>query len=416
MMYDTTTLNGLWFTQANLVDVGGILVLFQLDIEADGEVINQVILRAVKDDLVSEDLITIEEITVTSEGTFSIVLEGLTFPAMFSPTGSDVEMNLTLDAQATPEGFCGGLTGQLLTLGIPLSMSTFAAIPWDDRSVTSPNSCDLGGPVEFPRLEVCPTLTEGENIFESAGEMRRVKFILPSNYTPEMTWPLVTLWHGLGSTAERIEDKARMEDLVEERAFILAIPSSTVMPIEGDDNNESPWAALSGQDSIDLAFFDDLITCSQAQWNIDPNRVHVTGMSWGGLWTAFLTVARGDVIASSVGMSSGLIPSYPNPENKIPYLAAWGGDRDLYGGQSFDILAGQLLDTFIEAGHFVVTCDHGEVHNTDLEDTHLWLPDFSPWVIQFLMDHPKGLDELPYAEGLPEGVYPDYCEIPMIED
>ena len=52
--------------------------------------------------------------------------------------------------------------------------------------------------------------------------------------------------------------------------------------------------------------------------------------------------------------------------------------------------------------------------NHELE--HVWETEFSPWVVRFLLDHPKGMGELPYAAGLPEGVYPAYCEVVSAEE
>nr|ADI18896.1 hypothetical protein [uncultured delta proteobacterium HF0010_08B07] len=51
--------------------------------------------------------------------------------------------------------------------------------------------------------------------------------------------------------------------------------------------------------------------------------------------------------------------------------------------------------------------------NHDLE--HVWETKFIPWVVRFLLDHPKGINELPYAVGLPDGAHPDYCEVVSAE-
>jgi hypothetical protein len=126
-------------------------------------------------------------------------------------------------------------------------------------------------------------------------------------------------------------------------------------------------------------------------------------MSGGGLWTAYLTVFRSEAIASAVGMSSGLIPDYPEGATPIPYLAAWGGTEDLSYDQDFHILAQNLINDFNTDDRFLMACDHGQEHN--------WRAEFTPWVIRFLLDHPRGLGELPYADALPDGVYPDYCEV-----
>ena len=50
----------------------------------------------------------------------------------------------------------------------------------------------------------------------------------------------------------------------------------------------------------------------------------------------------------------------------------------------------------------MVVCDHGLGHELE--------PEFWPWALAFLMDHPAGVDPEPYVDGLPEG-FPSYCEI-----
>jgi predicted esterase len=397
MGWDASTLQGLWFMKVRLVDVGGLETAFQVEIEASESTLTKVVFRAYGAGMISEDLTTLNDIEIDADGKFTLPLTGMILPAMFSPSGSQVELDLTLSAQASDLGFCGGIMGSVVTLEIPLMSSTFASVPWDDREGMTPASCEDGSATEIPRIETCPVLTDGENTIESGGYMRMVKIITPSYFTPEMTWPLVTLWHGFTSNVDEIQEYAQMNDLVESEGFVLAVPSS-----RGDAGLE--WDSLSADDSPDLAFFDDLVKCTKESFSIDPQRVHVTGFSGGGLWSAYLSVFRSEVVASTVGMSSGLIPDYPDPEQKIPYLAAWGGDEDIAYDQDFVRLAGSLIEAFLANGHFVVSCDHGQEHN--------WDPEFSSWVIRFLIDHPKNIEGIPYAEGLPTEEYPDYCEIP----
>ena len=83
-------------------------------------------------------------------------------------------------------------------------------------------------------------------------------------------------------------------------------------------------------------------------------------------------------------------------------MVAWGGPQDIAFDQNFDNLAHNLLAALLPAGHFVVACNHGQQHK--------WLPEFTPWALQFLLDHPRGVTPEPYAGGLP-AVFPAFCEI-----
>ncbi len=403
MMTNETSM--LWFLKVKLVDLGGITTAFQVELKQNPDVPNvytHFIIRAVKEGNISDDLADVTDIMIAEDGTFSVNLN-MILPAAFSPSLSDVELNLVLAAQTFDSGFCGGITGEVVTLGSMLNRSTFAAVPWEQMSDMSPSSCEDQGPKSYPRVETCPALITGENTFESAGLMRKVKIFTPADTTAQSAdLPLIFLWHGLGGTADDIEMDAQLNTLINDQKFILAVPSSDEA-VEGIE-----WASASYQDSQDLAFFDDMVKCIGEAFPVDQNRIHTTGLSAGGLWTAYLSMTRSEVLASAVGMSSGLLPGYPMmaPARKIPYLVAWGGVNDIAYDQNFDQLAQTLITNLMANGHFVLTCNHGQEHK--------WLPEFSPWALKFLLDHPKDLAQEPYTstESLPE-VYPDYCMIPM---
>ena len=393
--FDATSYEGVWDVKIRLVDVGNIEVDFLMTISASAAQLDNVTLAVKRRGAVSEVIATLSDVPVNADGTFEVAIGETAVPAEFSPTGSAVVVTFTLSARPNSAGFCGGVIGEVVSLSLPINASSFGATP-EGSVVEVPGSCDdETEPVALPRIDLCPELNEGMNVISSAGYERTFEVILPTQYTPEERWPLVTLWHGFGSDLDTIKEISEMANFVDERGFILVVPTSY-------PGGAVEWDSLAPVDSPDLAFFDDLTRCLFESWSIDQDRLHVTGMSGGGLWTAYLTVFRSEVIASAVGMSSGLIPDYPAEVNPIPYLAAWGGVNDIAYDQDFHILAQDLIDEF-KIGRFLMACNHRQEHN--------WLPEFTPWVIQFLLDHPRGPGGSPYAMGLPEGVYPGYCEV-----
>ena len=391
---------GSWDMRIRLVDVGDIEVDFVLDITASEGQLDLVEVKSQSGGMVSEVIATVMNVPVDEEGEFELQVNEAAIPADYSPTGSSVVVSFTLTSRSSGFGFCGEVTGDVVTLMLPIAMSTFGAVK-SGTSATLFGSCDdESGPAMLPRIEECPALTAGMNVINSADYDRAFEVILPSQYTAEESWPLVTLWHGFGSDPATIKANTQFESFVDEQGFILVIPTSY-------PGGAVEWDSLAATDSPDLAFFDDLTQCLGEAFSVDENRVHVTGMSGGGLWTAYLTTFRSEVIASSVGMSSGLIPDYPEGVTPIPYLAAWGGETDVAYDQDFHILAQDLLIDFAADDRFLMACNHGQEHE--------WLPEFTPWVLRFLLDHPRGIGERPYAGGLPEGVYPDYCEVVTAE-
>ena len=126
-------------------------------------------------------------------------------------------------------------------------------------------------------------------------------------------------------------------------------------------------------------------------------------MSLGGIFTGTLIATRSDVIASAAPFSGGIFREKVDGWVPIPTLLSWGGEDDTYYGQNFHDLAALMTERLVGDGHFTISCNHGLGHSLSGE---LW-----PYAFRFLMDHPRGVDPLPYGtEGLPEE-FPEYCSI-----
>ena len=396
--------SGAYHVGVSLTELGGFVFPLKVEIDAEviesGGIIRRFSVRAVKDGEVSDPIAVLTDLPVSAEGTFEAALPETSMPAAFSPTGSDVVFEISFHATIQSRDFiCGHIDGMLTTLDTPLTESTFGAEPWETRGDQPPVRCG-GGAAETncPRVEAaaCPELAAGlVTGFESCGLERTFILHLPADHDPATPRPVVFLWHGLGDEATAILEGTAMADFVDQEDFILITPSSQALPVE--------WDQLAVADNADLAFFDDMVTCAQAKLGADPNRVHVTGMSAGGLWSTYLAVFRSQVIASAAPMSGGLIADYAVPPRKMPVLVSWGGETDQAVDQDFHVFAQNLMSDLEMGGHFYVSCNH--------RAEHAWHPQFTPWVLRFLFDHPFDVAPEPYAEMLPD-VFPDYCVIP----
>lgn len=397
--------NGLYAMSFGVSAVGGLAVPFQLDVQTmsgglggSDPRFERFDLRAVAaDGSLSEILVSTSGDPVSEDG-FSVDLGEFVLPGAYSVTGSDVTIAAVLEGQsASQSSLCGELTGQLVTFGIDLAGSTFGAVPWDDREGGVPTSCDTGTVEEIPRLEVCPAITDGLNTgFVSGAVPRDFEVVLPSDYDSAQSYPLIFVYHGFGGTIASMLDEAQLRPYADSQRVILVVP-------QGEDiGGQDGWDAFSDPlTNLDLVLFDDMLHCAQETFSVDPDRIYVTGMSNGGLFTGYLLATRASVFAAAAPMSGGMGIASTDAATP-PVLGLWGGESDLAFDQDFNLLTTGMLNTLVLQGNFAIGCNHELGHTLD--------PAFWPWVLQFLAEHPKGISPEPYAAGLPES-FPDYCAI-----
>ena len=232
--------------------------------------------------------------------------------------------------------------------------------------------------------------------FLSAGVERTFDLVVPSNYSPDSSWPLLFAYHGINSNIAAMLDWSELRSFADTHNVLIVAPQA--LDLAGAvvfDSFSDP------QNNRDLMLFDDMVTCISESYSVDPERVWVTGMSAGGLMTGMLIARRNDVIASAAPFSGGIGVEYVSASRQMPVLVSWGGEWDEAFGQNFHTMANNMIQTLQENDHFVVACDHNQGHSLAKE---YWY-----WALQFLADHPRDLDRQPYAS-LPE-VFPAYCAI-----
>jgi phospholipase/carboxylesterase len=96
---------------------------------------------------------------------------------------------------------------------------------------------------------------------------------VPEYYTPDRAWPLIMALHG-GSGNGRGFLWTWLRD-ARSRGAILIAPTAT-----GNTSNKSTWALMG--DDTDTPNLNRILDLVRARWNIDSNRMLLTGMSDGG--------------------------------------------------------------------------------------------------------------------------------------
>ena len=214
--------------------------------------------------------------------------------------------------------------------------------------------------------------------------------------------PLVVYWHGLGRSAA---DAARLGSdvmaAILEAGGIVAAPERSEKR-EVSDFGMPPWLLAYGTgEEDDLFVLDEVVACAEREVGIDNARIHITGMSAGGLQAGQVGPRRSQYVASMAVFSGGQFedPEAQDPDNHYAVILFHGGPDDQVL-ISFDSMQTAYRDRLQERGHFVLLCDHGQGHTVP--------PDAAAAAWVFLADHPKGIDPEPYADQLPATI-PDYC-------
>ena len=236
--------------------------------------------------------------------------------------------------------------------------------------------------------------TNGEIL--TSGATRRFLLHLPESLPQDRSVPLVVDLHGFAQWPANQRDISNWDDLADEKGFIVVHPEGTGFPRR--------WASHSPdepQTDRDVTFIADLIDHLSAEHPIDPDRIHVAGISNGGGMAFVLSCELSDRVAS-IGTVAGLF-AHPweacDRTRPVPLIAFHGLDDEIVP------FAGGPLDGPL-GGTRWSDCDGGAdvILHTIADGGHTWpggdpLPEFiagytSPAIDatatmwEFFEDHP----------------------------
>ena len=171
----------------------------------------------------------------------------------------------------------------------------------------------------FISLSSTAQLVDESFVFE--GVQRNHKVYVPANFSENM--PLVLNLHGYTSNAFQQVFYTNMNAVAEQNDFMVVFPDGTT-----DQNGITFWnSEILGESVNDLGYLEALIDSMILNYNIDPSRVYMCGMSNGGFmsyYSACELSTRIAAIASVTGTMNNAIYDNCNPERAVPVLEIHG--------------------------------------------------------------------------------------------
>jgi hypothetical protein len=260
-------------------------------------------------------------------------------------------------------------------------------------------------------------LVAGKNSITSMGNARSFLLAVPSNLMPSEHLPVIFLWYWLKGSSQNFYTVGDVQAAVDQQRFLAVIPDA-----KGDLFYNWPFTVNDMPPRVDeeYTFFDDMLSCVSAQFNVNASCVSTVGVSAGALFTDQLVGARSEYLSSFVSLSGGvayptptvLLRPWTPPSHTLPALVLWGGAQDdclLIAFQSASQVLEQDLDN---ACAFLVECIHNCGHSEPPFTASQGLSTYAGlWA--FALDHPYWLPTgtSPYTtNGLPPGM-PSWCAI-----
>jgi len=156
----------------------------------------------------------------------------------------------------------------------------------------------------------------------------------PASYQPGTIVPMIVMLHGCTQTPADFAAGTQMDQLADQKQFIVVYPQQT-----STYNLEDCWnwfdpadqSRGSGEPAI-IAGIVQTVEHSTAQWTIDSHRVYVAGLSAGAAMAVLLGATYPDIFAA-IGVQSGLEYKAATTSNDAFTALRQGGPDPMQQGQ-----------------------------------------------------------------------------------
>lgn len=157
----------------------------------------------------------------------------------------------------------------------------------------------------------------------------------PSSYNGSTPLPMVMVLHGCHQDHHTVINEFGWQDTAEANNFIMVAPYSNA-DATGTQGNPKCWRYwIPGYRVEAKGHARDLYLIAkevEANYNVDPNKIYITGLSSGGFYTTVMAVTYNEYFAAAVAMAGGGYKETANSANtadgcymigEVPYFTSY---------------------------------------------------------------------------------------------
>ncbi|MBP9094478.1 esterase [bacterium] len=161
--------------------------------------------------------------------------------------------------------------------------------PLDPSLLTGPNG-------QLPPVDA----TLIRETVSSEGLEREFFVHVPKGYNHSQKMPLVMCFHGGFGLGSRMDALTGLDAISDQNGFLLVYP-------QGINRHWNDGRNIDGHDRYnDVQFVTDMIDHLERRWNIDKQRVYVTGVSNGGFFSQYLCIMLPNKFAGCASVGATL--------------------------------------------------------------------------------------------------------------
>lgn len=209
------------------------------------------------------------------------------------------------------------------------------------------------------------------------GQTRNYIYHVPANAYTGASMPLVFALHGGGGDDEQMMRLTHegFNTLADRDGFFVIYPSA--LDGKWNDGRDPEFSS-----SDDVGFIAELIRLFILNWNVDPTRIYVTGISNGSHMTMRLARELSDKFAAAAAVAYAMSEkeaTLPVASEPVSFLVITGTEDPLIpwlGGETYDMEGERMLGPILSVRDSVDTLVAFDQCN--LEPAVTWIPDYDP--------------------------------------